>query len=99
MNTSPNPNSTTPLSTLDQDGEAVYEKQLKAALEPQHSGEFVAIEPSSGRYFLGETATAALVAARNAMPDSLFFLTRVGRTSAHKIGGHGSRIQHPQPSE
>jgi len=92
MSTSLNTNSTMPNSTLDQDGEAVYEKHL-AALEPQHSGEFVAIEPSSGRYFLGETATAALVAARNAMPDSLFFLTRVGRTSAHKIGGHGSRIK------
>lgn len=51
MSTSLNSNSTTPLSTLDQDGEAVYEKQLKAALEPQHSGEFVAIEPSSGRLF------------------------------------------------
>ena len=93
MSTSLNTNSTMPNSTLDQDGEAVYEKHLKAALEPQHSGEFVAIEPSSGRYFLGETATAALVAARNAMPDSLFFLTRVGRTSEHKIGGHGSRIR------
>ena len=93
MSTSLNTNSTTPNSTLDQDGEAFYEKHLKAALESQHSGEFVAIEPSSGRYFLGETATAALVAAHNAMPDSLFFLTRVGRTSAHKIGGHGSRIR------
>jgi len=65
-------NSTTPLSTLDQDGGAVYEKQLKATLEPQHSGEFVAIEPSRGRYFLGETATTALVAARTAMRESLF---------------------------
>ena len=93
MSTSPNSNFTTPNSTLDQNGEAFYENHLKAALEPQHSGEFLAIEPSSGRYFLGETATAALVAAHNAMPDSLFFLTRVGRTSAHKIGGHGSRIR------
>lgn len=93
MSTSLNSDSTTPLSKLDQEGEAVYEKQLKAVLEPEHSGKFVAIEPSSGRYFLGETATAALVAARTAMPESLFFLTRVGRTSAHKIGGHGSRIR------
>ncbi|MBA3356765.1 MAG: hypothetical protein H0U18_12685 [Pyrinomonadaceae bacterium] len=79
-----NSNSTTPPSTLVEDGLAVYEK-LRATLESEHSGAFVAIEPSSGRYFLGETATAALVAARDAMPESLFFLTRVGRTSAHKI--------------
>ena len=89
MSTSLKSNSTTPPSPLVEDGLAVYEKQLKAAIESEHSGAFVAIEPSTGRYFLGETATAALVAAHNAMPKSLFFLTRVGRTSAHKIGGHG----------
>lgn len=93
MSISLNANSETPPSSLVEEGEAVYEKQLRSALEPQHSGEYVAIEPSSSRYFLGETATAALVAARNAMPDSLFFLARVGKTSAHKIGGHGSRIR------
>ncbi|MCM3872418.1 MAG: hypothetical protein ND895_17175 [Pyrinomonadaceae bacterium] len=81
------------VSRLDRDGEAVYEKKLKAPLELHHYGEFVAIELSTGRYFLGETATAALVAAHTAMPESLFFLTRVGKTAAHKIGGHGSRIR------
>jgi hypothetical protein len=25
------------------------------------------------------------------MPESQFFLTRVGRSTAHKIGGHGAR--------
>ncbi len=91
MSTSLNANSEMPPSTLVEEGETVYERQLKAVLEPYHSGEFVAIEPSSGRYFLGETATAALVTAHNEMPNSQFFLTRVGKTSAHKIGGHGSR--------
>ena len=81
------------LSNLLQDGMALYESHLKAALEPEHRDEFVAIEPASGRYFLGETATAALVAARSIMPDSQFFLTRVGRSAAHKIGGHGARIK------
>jgi hypothetical protein len=92
MSASLDSNSTTTPSTLVEDGEAFYEKQLKASLEPKHFGEFVAIEPSTRRYFLGQTATDALVAARNAMPESQFFLTRIGRNSAHKIGGHGSRI-------
>ncbi len=78
--------------SLIEKGQVVYEKQLKASLEPRYSGQFVAIEPLSGRYFLGKTATSALVAARNAMPESQFFLTRVGSTSAHKISGYGSRI-------
>lgn len=74
-------------TALDQDGEAFYNSRLKSALEAQHSGEFVAIEPSTGQYFLGPTATAALVTARNAMLQSQFFLTRIGRHAAHKIRG------------
>jgi len=80
-------------SSLVEDGQAFYETHLKTALEPDHSGEFVAIEPSAARYFLGQTATAALLAARNAMPESQFFLTRIGKGTAHKIGGHGTGIR------
>lgn len=93
MSSSLDSNSPRMPSGLDQDGEAFYNSRLKAALEPQHSGEFVAIEPSTGQYFLGPTATAALVTARNAMPQSQFFLTRIGQHAAHKIGGHGSRTR------
>jgi hypothetical protein len=92
MSTSLNENPET-LTTLVEVGLALYESHLKATLEPEHRGEFVAIEPSTARYFLGQTATDALVAARNAMPKSQFFLTRVGKSSAHKIGGHGTRIR------
>ena len=73
------------------DGENFYNTELKATLEPKHHGEYVAIEPGSGRYFLGPTATAALVAAKDAMPLGHFFLTRIGQSTAHRIGGHGSR--------
>lgn len=92
MSISLNDNSET-LSTLVEDGSALYESHLKTALEPEHRGEFVVIEPSTARYFFGQTAADALVAARNAMPKSQFFLTRIGRSSAHKIGGHGTRIR------
>lgn len=74
-------------SFLVKEGQALYENQLKATLEPHHFGEFVAIEPVTGRYFLGETATSALVTASKAMPQSQFFLMRVGYEAAHKIGG------------
>ena len=79
------PSPATEPSMLAKDGEALYDTRLRAELEPQHSGEFVAIEPFSGRYFLGPTATSALVTARNTMPESQFFLTCVGRETAHKI--------------
>ena len=92
MSTLVNPNSSTP-SSLVREGKAYYDHHLKTELEAHHSGEFVAIDPSSARYFLGRTATAALLAAHSAMPESQFFLTRVGKSTAHKIGGHGAGIR------
>ena len=91
MSTLVNSDSATP-SALVEDGRAFYDSQLKAQLEPYHSGEFVAIEPSAARYFLGQTATAALVAARNAMPESQFYLTRIGRGFAHKVDHQSGAI-------
>jgi hypothetical protein len=85
------------LGTLSDDlverGQDTYKQSLASVLEPSHLGEFVAVEPDSGRYFLGTTATAALVAAHGAMPHNLFYLTRVGRETAHTIGGHATRIR------
>jgi hypothetical protein len=73
-------------------GQNTYRERLASLLEPSHDGEFVAVEPDSARYFLGNTASAALIAARAAMPNNLFYLTRVGRETAHTVGGHASRI-------
>jgi hypothetical protein len=73
-------------------GQNTYRERLASLLEPSHDGEFVAVEPDSAQYFLGNTASAALIAARAAMPNNLFYLTRVGRETAHTVGGHASRI-------
>lgn len=93
MGTSTNPETIASTDSVVEHGAAVYSTQLQTTLESQHFGEFVAVDPASARYFLGQTATAALVAARTAMPDTKFFLTRIGSDSAHKIGGHGKRIR------
>lgn len=74
-------------------GQNTYRQRLASILEPSHTGEFVAIEPDSGRYFLGTTASAALVAAHESMPNNLFYLTRVGQETAHTVGGHATRIR------
>jgi hypothetical protein len=62
-------------------GKAVYE-QIKADLEPKYKGKFVAIEPESGDYFLGETMAEADEKGREKYPDKLFFFTRVGYPAA-----------------
>ena len=66
---------------------------LSVQLEPENLGRFIAIEPFSGRYFLGDTGAQALVAARSEMPDRIFYLMRIGYRAAHTIGGHVSRVR------
>ena len=70
-------------------GDRVYEDKLKNRLENNHKGRFVAIEPASGNYFLGDTGSKALWAAHKAMPEKRFFLKRIGYHITHKLGGHG----------
>lgn len=85
-------NPTTANDDLVERGQNTYRQRLASVLEPSHMDEFVAVEPDSGQYFLGPTASAALITARAAMPNNLFYLTRVGRETAHTVGGHASRI-------
>jgi hypothetical protein len=55
---------------------------LKNELKPEHTGRYVAIEPESDRYFLADTGTDALREAHRSLPQSLFYLARVGYPSA-----------------
>ena len=76
---------------LAESGQRLYDERLKAILEPEHEGEFVAIEPESERYFLGQTGLDALRAGRKELPDKLFYLLRVGSDAAYHLGGYGAR--------
>lgn len=76
---------------LAESGQRLYDERLCLLLEPEHEGEFVAIEPKTERYFLGQTGLAALRAGRKELPDKLFYLLRVGHEAAYRLGGYGSR--------
>ncbi len=77
-------------SKLTQLGIKFYEENLKDLLEPEHTGEFVAIEPNSGRYFVHENGTKALLKALAEMPDNKFYLARIGYKTTDRIGSYGS---------
>jgi len=64
----------------------LYDRDLKSQLEADHPHQFVAIEPESGDYYLGETLSAAILAARAAHPDRISFALRVGHASAVHLG-------------
>ncbi len=75
------------LSELTTLGKKFYDEKLKAILEPQHNGEFVAIEPYLERYFVDKNSTQVALKALAEMPDKKFYFARIGYKYAHKIGG------------
>lgn len=75
------------LSELTTLGKRFYEENLKAILEPQHNGEFVAVEPYSEKYFVDKDSTQVALKALAEMPDKKFYFARIGYQYAHKIGG------------
>src|SRR5262245_3670775 len=66
--------------------EAIYESRLKADLESAHLHHYVAIEPDSGDYFLGQSFSEAGIAARKAHPDRRSHIMRIGHRAAVHIG-------------
>ncbi|MBI2676049.1 MAG: hypothetical protein HYX24_06330 [Candidatus Aenigmarchaeota archaeon] len=63
-------------------GKRIYETSLKAILEQEHKGEYVAIEPDSGAYYLGHTMSEAYERAAAEHPGKRFFLAKVGYKAA-----------------
>ncbi len=71
---------------LIQAAEQIYADRLRSQLEPAHDGEFVAIEPVSGEYFLGKTLSEAIQAGRSRHPSRLPYAMRVGIQPAIHLG-------------
>ncbi len=65
---------------------AIYEREWKAQLEIEHQDAFLAIEPTSESYFLGDSFMAAALAAKAAYPDRTSFVLRIGHDAAFHIG-------------
>lgn len=74
------------LNSFVERAEQIYDLRLRSQLESQHANAFVAIEPDSGDYFLGNTVSEAIGAARQAHPDKLAHAKRVGHKAAVHLG-------------
>jgi hypothetical protein len=64
----------------------IYDMRLRGILEADHRNAYVAVEPDSGDYFLGDTLSEAIQAARTAHPNRISFALRVGHPSAVHLG-------------
>ena len=68
-------------------GEELYAQKLRDQLEPQHNGEFLALDVEIGQYELDEDKLAAIDRARSKRRDAPLYILRVGHPTAVKLGG------------
>lgn len=64
----------------------IYELELRERMEASHRDKFIAIEPTSKAFFLGDTPLSAALAAKEAFPERKSFLLRIGHDAAFHIG-------------
>jgi hypothetical protein len=79
-------------STLTEDeisrrGRELYERDIRAGVEREHDGEFLVVDIFTGEYAVGEDEDEVFDRAEARNPEGLFYLMRVGRRAAHRIGG------------
>lgn len=70
--------------SVSEQAKQVYELDLRDRLEATHRDQFVAIEPESRAYFVGDTFLSA--AAKEAFPDRKSFALRISHSAAFHIG-------------
>lgn len=71
------------MKSLAEKGREFYNQNLKSVFEPERNGNFIALDPETGEYFLGATGREALGKAETALPARRFYLQRIGFTFAH----------------
>jgi hypothetical protein len=76
----------TNMPTTADDAKLMYETELKESLERDFLGQHVAIVSQSRRHFVRPTFLEAALAAREAEPDQIPFVIRIGRDAAFHIG-------------
>jgi hypothetical protein len=64
----------------------IYAERLQSTLEVEHANRFVAIEPESGEFFLGDSFDEAVKSARQKYPARLSHTIRIGHRAAFHIG-------------
>ncbi len=68
-------------------GREIYERYIRAEVEHDHDGRFLVVDITTGHYEIADDELAAFDRAEEKNPDGSFFLLRVGRRAAHRLGG------------
>lgn len=67
-------------------GQEIYERAIRAQVEPEHKGELLVINIETGEYEMDADDTAALDRAKARFGDAKTFTLRVGYPTAYRLG-------------
>jgi hypothetical protein len=68
-------------------GQALYDQQIRAIVEPEHNGKFLVLDIETGGYELDMDSRAAFDRAEAKRPGAPFYILRVGYPTAVRLGG------------
>ena len=74
------------MSTTADDAKSIYHAELRESLERDFAGQYVAIVSPTRRHYIRATFLEAALAAREAEPDHVPFVIRIGHDAAFHIG-------------
>ena len=67
-------------------GQALYERDIRASLDPGDRGKFLVLDIETGDYELDIDDLAAVKRARAKHPEAAFYVLRVGHPTAYRLG-------------
>lgn len=74
-------------------GEALYNQQIRAQVEPEHRGKFLVLDIETGDYEMDADRHAALNRAEARHPGGQLYILRIGYPTAINIGGRYAKAQ------
>lgn len=87
MVTSPVPYST---EEVGRRGRAIYEREIKDKVEPEHIGKFLIVDIETGEYEMDSDDLAASLRAYRKKPEGIRYGLRIGYPTAGTIGWRAS---------
>lgn len=75
---------TADIQRISSEGAKIYES-MKVQYEPEHTGKFLAIDIDSKDVYLANDGAQAVELARQAHPDKVFYLVKIGHETAETV--------------
>lgn len=69
------------------EGTKIY-LEIKDKYDPEFKGKFLAIEVESKEVFMGETSVEAMKKAKEAHPEKIFYIAKIGYDTIETIAKH-----------